>query len=145
MNIDAKKATTMQYRKLRLMGLLVMLSFGLMPLVGGLSMYSSTGSPVATVSAATVNPPAPTNTINCPRGECIINKYVNPIIAVLSALVGVAVAISIVVGSIQYASASNDPQKIAAAKSRITTAVLVLLGSFFLYAFLNYLIPGGLL
>lgn len=62
----------------------------------------------------------------------------------LSAGVGVIVAIMIVVGGIQYASAGGNPQAVQAAKSRIANAVLALVSYFFLFAFMQWLVPGGL-
>lgn len=62
----------------------------------------------------------------------------------LSAGVGVIVTIMIVVGGIQYASAGGNPQAVQAAKSRIANAVLALVAYFFLFAFMQWLVPGGL-
>jgi hypothetical protein len=62
----------------------------------------------------------------------------------LSAIVGIIVVGSIIWAGIQYSSASADPQKVSAAKNRIKNAVLALVAYLFIYAFLNYLIPGGL-
>jgi hypothetical protein len=99
-----------------------------------------------------------TDTANCPgdtavsSGNCsdvsncdLISKYINPFINFLAALVGVAVVISIVIGGIQYGSSAGDPQKVSAAKNRIRNAIVALLTFLFLYALLNFLIPGGLL
>jgi hypothetical protein len=75
----------------------------------------------------------------------LISKYINPFINFLAALVGVVVVISIVIGGIQYGSSAGDSQKVMAAKSRIRNAIIALLAFIFLYAALNFLIPGGLL
>lgn len=74
----------------------------------------------------------------------IIGNYINPAITVLSGLVGVVAVISIIYGGIQYASSSGDPQKVTAAKARITKTIAALVAYAFLYAFLQFLIPGGL-
>jgi hypothetical protein len=74
-----------------------------------------------------------------------VQGYINPFINFLAALVGVAVVISIVIGGIQYSSSGGDPAKAAAAKNRIRNAIVALVAFFFLYALLNFLIPGGLL
>lgn len=83
---------------------------------------------------------------NCSNlSKCdLISKYINPVISFLAALVGVAVVISIVIGGIQYGSSAGDPQKVSAAKNRIRNAVIALVTFIFLYAMLNFLIPGGL-
>jgi Na+/phosphate symporter len=65
-------------------------------------------------------------------------------INVLSALVGVIVVIMIIVGGIQYSAAGDDPQKVAAAKSKITNALLALFLFIFMYALLQWLVPGGI-
>lgn len=74
---------------------------------------------------------------------CLIKNYVNPAVAFLAALAGVAVVISVIVGAIQYSSAGGDPSKVSAARNRIVEAVVALLAFLFLYAFLNFLLPGG--
>lgn len=74
---------------------------------------------------------------------CIIQVYINPVVAFLAAMAGVAVVISIVVGAIQYSSAGGDPGKVAAARGRITKAIIALLAFIFLYAFINFILPGG--
>jgi Type IV secretion system pilin len=83
----------------------------------------------------------------CSGGDCsgLITKYVNPAIRLLSGLVGVLVTISIVVAGIQYASAGGDPSKVVAARKRITNAILALLAYLFMFAFLQWLIPGGII
>jgi hypothetical protein len=82
----------------------------------------------------------------CSGGDCsgLIKNYVNPFIKLLSGLVGVIVTISIIAGGIQYSSAGGDPGKVAAAKKRIYNAILALLAYLFLFAFLNWLLPGGI-
>lgn len=82
----------------------------------------------------------------CSGGDCsgLINKYVNPFIRLLGALIGIIVVISLVVGGIQYSASSGDPGKISAAKQRITNSLIALLAYFFLFFFLQWLIPGGI-
>jgi len=76
--------------------------------------------------------------------QCLMNKYVNPVVNLIAALVGVIVLGSIIAGGIQYSSAGGDPSKVAAAKQRIINALFALAGFVFLYAFLQWVIPGGL-
>jgi hypothetical protein len=75
----------------------------------------------------------------------LVKKYVNPAINMLSAMVGVAVVFSIIWGAIQFSSSAGDPQKTAAAKDRILKALVALVSFVFLYAFLQWLMPGGLI
>lgn len=65
------------------------------------------------------------------------------IINLLAAGVGVVVTIMIIVGGIQYASAGANPQMVQAAKKKIINAIIALIAFFFLYAFLQWLVPGG--
>lgn len=83
--------------------------------------------------------------VQCNASSCnLIQKYIDPLVQLLSALVGVAVTISIIIGGIQYGSSAGDPQATMAAKSRIRNSLIALVAFLFLYAFLQFLIPGGL-
>lgn len=75
----------------------------------------------------------------------LISKYLNPAVQLLSAAVGIVIVIAIVIGGIQYGSSAGDPQQAAAAKARIRNAIIALLTFLFLYALLNFLLPGGLI
>lgn len=80
------------------------------------------------------------------NASCDLTKrYLEPAINILAALVGVIVTIAIIAGGIQYASSSDDPSKVSQAKSRIVHALEALASFFFLYMFLQWLIPGGFL
>lgn len=83
--------------------------------------------------------------VNCGPNQCdIVKKYVNPAINLIGALVGVAVVISIIMGAIQYSTSAGDPQQAAKARQRITMAIVALITYIFLYAFLQFILPGGL-
>lgn len=99
------------------------------------------------------------NASNCPTnsdpaitsGNCataakcdLMTQYIYPFINLLAAFVGVAVVISMIIGGIQYGSSAGDPQKVSAAKNRIRNAIIALVTFIFLYALLNFLVPGGL-
>jgi len=75
----------------------------------------------------------------------LFDKYINPLIAFLTAIAGVIIVISIIAGGVQYSAAGGDPSKVAAAKNRITNAIIALIAIIFLFAFLQWLVPGGLL
>lgn len=79
------------------------------------------------------------------QDNCGIIGYIVLIINVLSALVGAVIVISLIVAGIQYSTSGADPQKVSAAKNRIRNAVIALVFFIFSYAFLNYLVPGGVL
>jgi hypothetical protein len=74
----------------------------------------------------------------------IISKIIKPFSQGLAALVGVVVVLSIVISGIQYSSARDNPQMVAAAKNRIVMSLLALLLLMFAGAILNWLTPGGL-
>lgn len=78
------------------------------------------------------------------KSECGIIGYIVTFTNVLSALVGIVIVIMIAVGGIQYTTARDDPQAVSAAKNRIRNAILALVFYLFGFAFLQYLIPGGI-
>lgn len=73
----------------------------------------------------------------------IVQKYVQPAIDLVSLLFGFIVAISLIAAGIQYSSAGGDSSKVTAAKSRITNTILALIVYAFFYAFIQFLVPGG--
>lgn len=81
--------------------------------------------------------------------NCGILGYIVDAINVLSAAAGVIMITMIIVGGIQYASGfgatDKDPMAVGAAKRKISNAVFALFVYTFFYAFLNWIIPGGLL
>lgn len=79
------------------------------------------------------------------KDNCGIIGYIITFINILSGLVGVVIVIMIAVGGIQYTTARDDPQAVAAAKVRIRNAILALVFYLFGFAFLQWLVPGGLL
>jgi hypothetical protein len=75
----------------------------------------------------------------------------NPIVVIIQWLinflaigVGVVVVIMIIIGGIQYASSGGNPTGVSEGKKKITNAILALLAYFFLYAALQWLVPGGI-
>lgn len=76
--------------------------------------------------------------------NCGIIRYLILFINVLSALVGIVIITMIVWAGIEYSASSDDPQKTAAAKAKITNALLALLVFVFMYAFLQWIVPGGI-
>lgn len=90
-------------------------------------------------------------TTNTVKGNCIV-KDINTIVDFLAAAVGIAVVGSIIYGAIQYILAGSDiasagsgkPSAVAAARKRMVNGVIALLAFMFTYAFLQWVIPGGL-
>ncbi len=79
------------------------------------------------------------------KGCHLFTSYINPAINLLSGLVVLVAMASIIVAGIMYSSSGGDPQKTAKAKGRIINTLLALLAYIFLYSFLQFIIPGGLL
>lgn len=82
---------------------------------------------------------------NPTKEDCGIIAYLVTFINVLSGIVGVVIVIMITIGGIQYSTARDNPQAAAAAKGRITNAVMALVFYLFIFAFLQYIVPGGVL
>jgi hypothetical protein len=105
--------------------------------------------------AYTANPPD-TNKLTQPleadcdqevlnRSNCKIIDWLLIIINALSGLVALVIIISIIVAGIQWSMAGNNPQQVSQAKGRIVNALIALLVFIFMYAFLQWVVPGGIL
>lgn len=87
----------------------------------------------------------------CPKSagsnpsSCLYAKYINPVVNLLSAAVGVVVVAAIIMGAIQFSTSGGDPQKAANGKKHIQNALLGLVAYILLFGFLQFIIPGGLL
>lgn len=79
------------------------------------------------------------------KSECGITRYLVDFIKVLTGIVGVVVVLVITIGGVQYSMARDNPQAVAAAKQRIINALLALLLYMFLFAFLQWVVPGGVI
>jgi hypothetical protein len=81
----------------------------------------------------------------CTGKDCsFIDAYINPIIKLLSALVGVTAVIFIIFGAIQVSSSAGDPQKSASGKAHIRNALIGLVTYALLFGLINFLVPGGI-
>lgn len=89
---------------------------------------------------------------DCPVGTtsqaCLqknpIVQDLNIIVSFLSGLVGVVVVGVIILGGIQYATAGDKAEAVSAAKKRIINGLIALVAFLFIFAFLQWLIPGGI-
>jgi hypothetical protein len=66
------------------------------------------------------------------------------IIRFLSIGVGIAVVASIIYAGIQYSASQGSPEETQAAKNRIQNAIIALIFYMFIYAIVQFLVPGGL-
>lgn len=80
---------------------------------------------------------------NCLKNNRIV-KRIQQIVNFLSVAVGLVVVAMIILGGIQYTTAGDNPQKVTAAKMRITNALIALGIFMFMAAFLQWLVPGGI-
>jgi hypothetical protein len=65
------------------------------------------------------------------------------IVNFLSAAVGVVVIAVIIIGGVQYTIAGDNASALTAARQRITNGLIALFAFLFAWAFLQWLIPGG--
>jgi len=110
------------------------------------AVCSSCPSGSATASGCTqsTSDPAATCSTNGNGGTCdLVQKYVNPAIDLLSVIFGLLAVISLILAGINYATSEGDPQKASKAKRRIANTVIGIVAYMFLYAFLQFIIPGG--
>lgn len=84
--------------------------------------------------------------ISCTSSNCnLIQEYVVPTINLLGASFGLIAVISLIFGAINYITSEGDPQKVSKAKLRIRNTIFAIVSFMFLYAFLNFLVPGGII
>jgi hypothetical protein len=79
----------------------------------------------------------------CLKNNQIV-KDINLVVNFLSAGVGIVVIGAIILGGIQYSLAGDNATATSAAKKRITDGLIALAAFIFMFAFLQWLIPGGL-
>lgn len=97
--------------------------------------------------AAGLAPPAPTtepymgNDINQNPIILWIQFFINWI----SVFIVIGSVIALAAAGVQYSAAAGDSGKIAEAKKRITNVLMALLAYFFLFAFIQWLVPGGII
>jgi Type IV secretion system pilin len=63
----------------------------------------------------------------------------------LAAAVGLIAVIMLIIAGIQYTTSNGNPQAVQAAKTKIINILIGLISFFLLYAFMQWLIPGGFL
>ncbi len=85
-----------------------------------------------------------TTDFGCKGSDNPVVQLLYAVIRFLSVGVGIIVVGSIVVAGIQYSTSQGNPQATAAALKRVGATVTALFIYLFMYAILNWLIPGGL-
>jgi hypothetical protein len=94
------------------------------------------GNPTKIQSAGVSNDPA--------TGGALIN-YLRGWLRLLNGAVALVVMLMLVIAGIQYMTSLANPSSIAAAKTRITNAIIALIMWLMMFAALQFLMPGGLL
>ncbi|HEX5447727.1 MAG TPA: pilin [Candidatus Saccharimonadales bacterium] len=88
------------------------------------------------------------NSTNPALNDCLQNndivKVLQTIVNFLSGAVVVIVIATIIWGGIQYTIAGDSAEKVTAARKRITNGVIAFAAFMFIWAFLQWLIPGGI-
>jgi hypothetical protein len=79
------------------------------------------------------------------RTNCGIINLIVITINFLSALAGIIFVVSIMISGFQYMTARDNAGQIQKAKSRIVMTVVAVAIFIFMYALLNFLIPGGVI
>lgn len=111
-----------------------------------LSMFFIMPSNLVLAATSGCNNPNPSQ---CPQNQNSSLKDnpivddINVVVNFLSIGVGVVVIAMIIIGGIQYSAAGDNPQALTAAKQRIINALIALAAFLFIFAFLQWLIPGG--
>jgi hypothetical protein len=88
-----------------------------------------------------------TSVLDCPSGKdgrAIIWQLLEMAVNFLAAGVGIVVIAGIVFGAITYATAAGSADQAKKGITFVTNAVIGLLLFIFMYAIINFLIPGGL-
>lgn len=88
--------------------------------------------------------PAADPDVKCDKHDCdLIKKYLNPAINLFTMIFGIIAVASLIFGGIQYSASAGDPQNVAKAKKRIIDTIIAIVAYFFLYMFIQFLVPGG--
>ena len=74
-----------------------------------------------------------------------ISDLLNIVLVILTTGVGIAATVSFVVAGVLYMSAAGSAEQVKKAKNMIFNTVIGLLAYLLMWAFLSWLIPGGVL
>lgn len=72
-----------------------------------------------------------------------VEEYLQLAVNIFTATSTLAIVASVIIFGIQYSASGGNPQATAKAKERINGAFIALIATLLLYAFLQWLIPGG--
>jgi hypothetical protein len=104
---------------------------------------SGSSSSTSSSNQNSTQTPAKIEQINNDVKNNYIVKDLNKMIAVLSAGVGIVVVTVIIIGGIQYSIAGDNSTATKAARDRIMNGLIALFAFMLIFAFLQWLVPGG--
>ena len=81
--------------------------------------------------------------VNIDASNCGIVQLLDTVFNLVSGAISLAIIGNIIYAGIQYSIAQGDPSKASKSKDRIRNAVIAFLMYISLYAFIQWLIPGG--
>ncbi len=110
----------------------------------GTTMAINTTAPIISGTAGSAASGCATKPTTDICHNVIIQNYIQPLINFLGIGFGLITTIMIVIGGVQYSAAGDNPQAVQAAKKRIFNAIFALVVFMLMYAFLQFLVPGGL-
>lgn len=84
----------------------------------------------------------PENTSECLESNPIV-RWLNVLINMVAGIVGVGAVLMMIWAGIQYTTARGNAQAVADAKQKIINVVIGIAAFIFMWAFLNWLVPGG--
>ena len=77
--------------------------------------------------------------------NCKIVKYIQLAMQILSTAVGIVIVIMVAISGFQYTLSKDNPQQTSSAKQHIRDAIFALIIYIFAIAFLNWIVPGGII
>jgi hypothetical protein len=112
-----------------------------------LTVFATLLASQATALAVTQSKACQNTTTAKQLNDCVTQspfvQDIQKILNFLSAGVGIVVIGVIILGGIQYSMAGDNSQAVGAAKQRIINGLIALVAFIFMFAFLNWLLPGG--
>lgn len=82
--------------------------------------------------------------VNCTDNDNAVLAYIGGISNFLAAGIGIILVLALILSGIQYITSQDNPQQVSAAKNHIWNVVIALMAYIFMFAFLQWLIPGGI-
>ncbi len=110
---------------------------------GSVAANTPTGSDIPISKPAPCDGSTPEKLTNCLKTNPIV-VLMQVAMNFLAIGVGVVVVTMVVIGGIQYSASGGNPQTVQEAKKKIYNAAFALVVFFFLYAALQWLVPGGI-